>query len=286
MHDWSAEGPRLEFAVTGLPNRPVGIASVPAPIHAGAAGLLYHPGFLVTFRDSANVILLRVYDDASSDPVRPYARAVSSTSIAANSVGIDSRGIAIDSSQRTAAENDCATRFAVTPECVADPLCLAETSPGYKDCVEDAAAVPLDLFVSNRTPASLLVGQSRSVFNETFSDDLPAFNTSVPLSLGPSRVVVGEIINPAGQYERRVFVVCFDSRRVFIYDPLRHRMEAEVVTARGPHALAIDTAHGLAYLGHFTDSFVGVISLDQRFPDTYATLIATVETPQPPRASK
>ncbi|HVJ16885.1 MAG TPA: hypothetical protein VM686_15700 [Polyangiaceae bacterium] len=285
MHDWQ-EGPRLEFAVTGLPTRPVGIASVPAPLHAGAAGLLNHPGFLVTFRDSANVILVRVYDDASSDPIRPYARAVSSTSIAANSVGIDSRGIAIDSSVRKAAESECATLYAVTPECVADVACLAETPPEYKECLENAAAIPLDLFVSNRAPASLLVGQSRSVFNAAWTDDLPAFNTSVPLSLGPSRVVVGEVTNPDGELERRVFVVCFDSRRVFIYDPVRHRMEAEVITGRGPHALALDAAHGLAYVGHFTDSFVGVISLDQRFPDTYATIVATVEAPQAPRASK
>ena len=31
-------------------------------------------------------------------------------------------------------------------------------------------------YVSNRAPASLLVGQSRTVFNDTLSDDLPAFN--------------------------------------------------------------------------------------------------------------
>jgi len=286
IHDWSDNGPRLEFAVTGLPSRPVGIASIPPAVHTLVGGFVHHPGFLVTFRDSANVILVRVFDDASSDPIRPYARAVSSTSIAANSVGSDSRGIAIDPAQRQRAESDCGLRYDVTPECVADAGCLAATPPEYQDCVEQAAAIPLDLFVSNRSPASLLVGQTRTVFNETFTDDLPAFNSSVPLSLGPSRVVVGDVINPAGELERRVFVVCFDSRRVFIYDPMRRRVEAEVFTGRGPHALALDAAHGVAYVGHFTDSFIGVISLDQRFPETYATLIATVEAPQPPRASK
>jgi hypothetical protein len=286
VHDWSENGPRLEFDVRGLPTRPVGIASVPRPAHAATSGFPYHPGFLVTFRNSPNVVLVRVYDDAGADPIRPYARAVSATSIAANSLGIDSRGIAIDATERRRAESDCATRFAVGAECLADATCLLSTPAEYKACVEDAAAIPLDLFVSNRTPASLLVGQSRTVFNETWTDDLPAFNTSVPLSLGPSRVVVGAVINPAGEPERRVFVVCFDSRRVFIYDPLRRRLEGEVFTGRGPHALAVDAARGLAYVGHFTDSFVGVISLDQRFPDTYAKMVATVEAPKPPRASK
>jgi hypothetical protein len=284
MHDWTIDGPRLEFAVGDLPSRPVGIASVPEPVHAALGGFAYQPGFLVTFRDSANVVLLRVYDDADAAPVRPYARAVSATSISANSVGTDSRGIAIDASSRQGAEQDCGARFGVSDECLRDAACAK--SDEYRQCVEDAAAVPLDLYVSNRAPASLLVGQSRTVFNDTLSDDLPAFNTSVPLGLGPSRVLLGDVINPDGDLERRVFVVCFDSRRIYIFDPLRDRLEAEVITGRGPHALTIDAAHGLAYVGHFTDSFIGVISLDQRFPDSYATFVATVETPREPRASK
>jgi DNA-binding beta-propeller fold protein YncE len=86
--------------------------------------------------------------------------------------------------------------------------------------------------------------------------------------------------------EERVFVVCFDSRRIFIYDPTRRVIEATVVTGRGPFALAIDSARGLGYVAHFTDSYLGVISLDQRFPHTYASIIASIGVPQPPRASK
>ncbi len=284
-HDWS-DGPSLQFAVGDLPSRPIGVASVPVPLVARADQLSYFPGFLVTFRNSASVVLVRAYLDDSSDPARPYARAVSATSISTNSVGSDSRGIAVDSSARQAYEQDCVTRFSVTAECMDDDLCLAGLGAEFSECVRQAAAVPLDIYVSNRSPASLLVGQSRSVLNDVSTDDLPAFNSNVPLSLGPSRVVLGEVINAQGVPERRVFIVCFDSRRIFIYDPVRNRIEAQVVTGRGPHALAVDALHGLAYVGHFTDSFIGVINLDQRSPETYATIVATIGAPTEPRASK
>jgi len=185
--------------------------------------------------------------------------------ILVNSLGTDSRGIAVDASERQAAEAACA---------------------GDGVCLQGAAAVPLRVFVANRTPASLVVGRTRSAAGNLLSDDLPYFYTSVPLSVGPSRVVVGSIVNAAGQPEQRVFVVCFDSRRIFVFDPATNTIETEITTARGPHALSIDAARGLAYVGHFTDSFIGVIALDQRVPELYGTVIATVGRPTPPRASK
>jgi hypothetical protein len=99
-------------------------------------------------------------------------------------------------------------------------------------------------------------------------------------------VVTGMIINAEGKPELRAFVVCFDSRRIFVYDPVRDKIEADIVTGRGPHALAIDSTHGLAYVGHFMDSYIGVIGLDQRFPRSYATLIAAIGKPVPPRTTK
>jgi DNA-binding beta-propeller fold protein YncE len=86
--------------------------------------------------------------------------------------------------------------------------------------------------------------------------------------------------------EERVFVVCFDSRRIFVYDPKRRVIEAIIGTGRGPFALAIDSDRGLGYVAHFTDSYLGVISLDQRFPQTYASVVASIGPPSPPRASK
>jgi hypothetical protein len=127
---------------------------------------------------------------------------------------------------------------------------------------------------------------------------LPSFQASPNLTFGPSRVIVGQVkvrgtassvhTDDAGPYEleTRVFVACFDSRRIFVYDPKRSLMEAIVSTGRGPYALAVDRLRGLAYLGHFTDSYLGVISLDQRFPQTYATIVASIGAPKAPRSSK
>jgi len=86
--------------------------------------------------------------------------------------------------------------------------------------------------------------------------------------------------------ETRLFIVCFDSARIFIYDPKRHVMESIVDTGRGPYSLAVDSLRGLAYVGYFTDSYLGVVSLDQRYPQNYAALVASIGTPTPPRSSK
>jgi hypothetical protein len=40
-----------------------------------------------------------------------------------------------------------------------------------------------------------------------------------------------------------------------------------------------------AYVAHFTDSYLGVIDLDQR-NSTYGTMLATIGRPSAPRASK
>ena len=108
----------------------------------------------------------------------------------------------------------------------------------------------------------------------------------MPLALGPTRVVMGDIVNADGELERRAFALSFDARRLTIYDPVRQRVEAEVVTGRGPQAFAVDSKRGLGYLAHFTDSYLGVVDLDQRRPATYATVVASVGKPSPPRASK
>jgi DNA-binding beta-propeller fold protein YncE len=160
------------------------------------------------------------------------------------------------------------------------------------------------VYVANRAPASLLVGRMTPDFSyANGSSELPSFIDSIALTSGPSRVVLGFVKVPTtaattmndppledsgGLYdlERRVFVVCFDSRRIFVYDPKRRVIEANITTGRGPFALAIDQDRGLAYVAHFTDSYLGVISLDQRFPQTYASVVASIGPPSPPRASK
>jgi hypothetical protein len=260
----------------------------------------------VTFRDANEVRLLRFFSDGAfsgpSAPARPYLTVdPTAAPIFTNTLGTDSRGIAVDGSERQQAEVACldeAAGEARAAACAMERDCPSVEDPNSDECVtacialreveclRAAASIPLRVYVANRTPPSLVIGRTRPQNTVTSADDLPSFFRSIPLTAGPSRVVVGDVINPAGERERRVFVVCFDSRLVFIYDPFRDVVEAEVLTGRGPHALAIDAERGLAYLGHFTDSYFGVMSLDQRHPKTYGTLIATIGVPTPPRASK
>ena len=143
----------------------------------------------------------------------------------------------------------------------------------------------LGVYVSNRTPSTLLVGETRSNDSQTSSDDLPRIYDSVPVGFGPSRVLTGMVRGQDGKLVLRVFVVCFDARAIYVYDPLGRRVEQVIHTGRGPHALAVDAEHGLGYLAHFTDSYLGVVDLDQGHA-TYGEIIATVGVPTPPRASK
>jgi hypothetical protein len=265
---WS-EGPKLQYALADakrIPQRVIGVANVPrsakeqvdydARPHDDGDGATY----MMTFRDSAQVRLARVAADDGSHPARPFLADGGGASIDANSSGTDSRGIAIDDSARKDAEARCGS--------------------GDTDCRDRAALVPLDVYVANRSPASLLIGRTVP------PGQYPYFYETVPLTLGPSKVVVGKILTRTGELETRVFVVCFDSRRIFIYDPKRSRIEAEIFTARGPHALAVDTQRKLLYVGHFTDSYLGVYSLDLDYPDTYGTMLGSLGTPKAPRSSK
>jgi hypothetical protein len=257
VNDWGSNGPSLQFALSSerIPRRPVGIAAVPNPKYLEKDGDTY----LMTFRDSAQVRLVRYAPDKTSSDTRPFLVDGGGVAITANSVGSDSRGIAVDTSARQAAEARCNEDQA---------------------CLEQAALVPLDVFVANRAPSSLLIGRTRP------PEQYPYFYDSLPITSGPSRVVLGNVTNASGELERRVFVACFDSRRVFVYDPLRGRMETEILTGRGPHAMVVDEKRALLFVAHFTDSYVGVYSLNLGTPASYGSMLATLGNPKPPRSSK
>ena len=253
-NDWN-KGPELAFALASerIPQHPVGVAAVPESPDT----------FMLTFRGSAQVRLVRFNPDGAPDAEnnqRPYLIDGGGVGIDANSVGNDSRGIAIDGSARQNANERCA----------------ADDS----QCLSDAKLVPLDVYVANRAPSTLLIGRTRP------PQEYPFFFDSVALTAGPSRVIVGQVTTPSGTTEARVFVACFDSRRIFVYDPQRSRIETEILTGRGPHAMLVDEKRQLLYVGHFTDSYVGVYSLDLAFPATYGTMLGTLGKPKSPRASK
>ena len=154
------------------------------------------------------------------------------------------------------------------------------TVPSLTTC----ANVPVDLYASSRSPASLLIGHTTANTQLTPNSDIPYFNDAFPLPTGPSTIRVAHIINSSGQLETRIFVVCFDSRRVAIYDPVARDVEAWVTTGRGPQAIAFDViapsqadaGHAYAYVGHFTDSYIGVIELDRRRGRSYGTIVLSL----------
>jgi hypothetical protein len=245
------------------------VASVPEPaiVNAGPEPLPHQPAFLLAYRTSPEVALIRYFDDAEAAPDRPFLDASRSAPITTNAQGFHSRGIAVDPGARQACEAACVS--------------------GDLDCLRSCAGVPVGVYVANRTPATLIIGETRPNRSETTSDDLPRFLDNAPVSLGASRVVVGEVIGADGvSRETRVFVICFDSRKVFVYDPAAARMEAVIETGRGPHAFAVDPGRGLGFVAHFTDSYVGVVDLDQSHAEHYGTIIATLGAPTPPRSSK
>lgn len=279
----SAPGPEvsLEFTMSGLPNGPADIVAVPtagyAALRADDPGFDYRPGFLVTFLAERQVDMLRFYDD-SDGTSRHFLQRVASFPILTNTDGSDSRGIAILDDDRRACEAACAA---------GDAACLAA-------CVR----VPLQVFVANRSPASLLHGLLETTLIEqdgviTGITDTVRLSDMVPLSAGPSRVAVGHALDSDGRSVPRVFAVSFDSRYVVIYDPKLRRIEAAIRTGRGPHALAFDVAeatatdpgHAYLYVAHFTDSYIGVVDLDARHARTYGSMFAAVGTPTPPKES-
>jgi hypothetical protein len=284
LNDW-ASGARYEFTLGGLPDRPMGVAALPEPRVVPALGLDHLPGFLVGFRNAAAIYMVRTYFDEGANPPRPYAKVPASAAILTNSVGSDSRGLAVDGSRRREEERRCADRFGLDDVAAQDPVAAVAAGPDYATCVTEASAVPLDVFVTNRAPSSLLIGRSRPAIADIASNDVPAFHTTVPLAIGPTRVVMGDIVTLSGELEKRAFALSFDSRRITIYDPSRQRVEAEVVTGRGPQAFVADPTRGFGYVAHFTDSYIGVVDLDQRNP-TFGTIVASIGTPTPPRASE
>jgi hypothetical protein len=316
VNDWQhgvQGGPNLKSVLGGLPAGAMELAAIPTPEIAEPADpaapcptplVPYQPGFLLTFRNSPQVQLVRFFDQCAANggtspdagiAALPFLEASTAASIRTNSGGFDSRGIAIDEEARRACEQACPTAAA----------------PGGTECLLQCAAVPLDVYVGNRQPPSLVIGHTLSNLPETAQDkppssvptsDAPSFYDSIPVTAGASRIVIGKILDAEGREETRVFIVCFDSRQIFIYNPATRRLETTIHTGRGPQAFAVDTvaganptsalpkdpesSHALGYIGHFTDSYIGVVDLDQRHLQTYGKIILSVGTPVPPRASK
>jgi DNA-binding beta-propeller fold protein YncE len=276
INDWAngAEGgPKLSYILEDLGGRPVHVSAVPIPQIAlldrapgGPRQLGYQPGYWVTFRGSSFVQLLRYFDEIDSPTGRPFlARAV--VDAITTTLSSDIRAMASDDSARRACEIGCGAAL---------------------DCLAECSHLPMPVYLANRAPitpsppGSLLIGSTTSIRRAEPSNDRLQISDLVAIDDGPSRVSVGQIVDERGQPRRRVFLTSFDSNVITIYDPEARVVDARVPVGRGPTALVVDEAHAIAYVSHFTDSYIGVIDLDARHA-TFGTLILALGNPTAPR---
>src|SRR6185437_490465 len=166
-------------------------------------------------------------------------------------------------------------------------------------------------FIANRTPPTLMLGQIQTTLvpsttgqtGNAVYDQLNLYAT-VPVSVGVSGVQIGTVLGTDGALHSRVFVVCFDTRFIYAYDPAAINDLPQVIrTGRGPYAISFDAccdpkqaacqpkdacasgeeAHAYLYVGHFLDSYMGVVDLDLNHASTsYGTMFASIGIPQAP----
>ncbi|MDI3289911.1 hypothetical protein [Polyangium sp. 15x6] len=298
VNRWESE-PALEHYVTGLPPGPTDLAAIPITRLAeeNRGTIDYTPAFGVSYRSSAVFDVLRYNDDGGSSPARPFVTRSASVGIGTTASSTDSRGVAIDGTERRACEDACPTG-AVRSGCL-------------RACAEDN---PLGIYMANRAPAALVIGQIETKFTEregpngpevTGAFDVVSFHDSVPLAFGSSRVEMGRVIGLDGRPAWRVFALAYDSSFVFSYDPASRRVDNVIKTGRGPHAIAFDTErlrdeagnlvldaqgnpiwYSTMYVGHFTDSYVGVVDLDMRNHATFGAMYMSLGKPVPPKESQ
>ena len=299
--------PALQFILEGVPFGGAGVAAVPHDRDAFLPGEPFpRTAFLETSRAVAEVSLLRQYPDelggVPSSNQRPFLDLEATFPITVSPGGTDSRGIAIDPTPRL----ECKARVAP-----ADPL-SGRTQEDVDAELLTCARKPARVFIANRSPASLLVGElgSAAAGGAYDPERLTLFDT-VPLSAGPSRVYLAPIVDQDGRYALRVFVVCFDSATVFVYDPDAGRLENTIRTGPGPFAMAFDPftledvathavvppdarepGRGLrryrfAYIASFTQSFVQVLDLDNAQPrrETFERVVFTLGEPTNPKGT-
>jgi hypothetical protein len=300
-----AEPPSLQFVVDGVTGGGIGIAAVPHDqdafeecigldlVHpdqndqaqlAACRAVMPRPAFIQTSRAAAKIDLLRLYEDegfqGGSQPSRPFLQRETEFVLDANAGNFDSRGIAIDRSPRIA----CKRRI---------PAIL--TGPERDRQIVQCARLPARVYIANRAPASLLIGEIGEPSNdgESYNPDQLTVRTSIPLSFGPSRVYVGPVVETDGTYGLRIFILCFDSSTIYVFDPNANIVENLIHVGDGPFAMAFDPftfdeaatngsvqadadankwqKYRFAYVGIFRNSHVQVIDLDNSVPRTADT---------------
>jgi hypothetical protein len=238
-----AEEPSMQFVLEGMPLGGNGIAPVPHDPDAvrrcedvGNAYPCVRQAFLETSRSAAEIDLVRYYaDDGNSlgQPSlrRPFIAREVAYPVTVNSPGGDQRGIAIDPTPRL----KCKAR--------------AGAAPGSPDAVT-CGQRPARVFIGSRSPASVIygtIGGFSPSGDGTYDPDQLHLTASVPVLAGPSRLYLAPIVDATGHYALRLFVVCYDSAVVFVFDPDQVEAlgqlavpEAVLYVGPGPFAMAFD----------------------------------------------
>jgi hypothetical protein len=291
-HDGSR--PTFQFDLTSnVPAGPTEVKHIPAPKLVSVANIPYQPGFLVSYNATPEIDIFRVNPDQGSSPPRPFLSRAAQTPVTLLADGKDSRGIALDASERQACEDACGGT---------DQACLT-------GCTN----IPILAFIANRSPPSLLFGNvETTIVNGGGTTGLgvsDALEIFYPLAVtgaadnqggsSASKVAIGNAIAPDGKsLKSLVFVVSFDSRYISVFDPKTQTQIAIIHTGRGPNPIAFDscvgncnmaageTPHAYLYVGHFTDSYLGVVDLDMSHPETFGTMFASIGNPIPPLESR
>lgn len=308
----SVATPSLQFVVDRLTPGGNGVAVVPHDPQAFAScEARPRPGFVQTSRNVPELNLLRYYADdgvlGASDNYRPFLQRESVIPVLANASGADSRDIAIDPTPRI----KCKAAVAGVDPGANPPRDQAAVDRDLVEC----ARLPARVFIANRSPASLLlgeVGETRDGPDGPYNPDRITLFGSIPLSTGPARVYLAPVVDRDGTYALRVFVVCSDSQSVFIYDPDAGVVENVIRTGQGPFAMAFDPfeledvalrrvvpvdarferpelrRYSFAYVASFTNSFVQVIDLDNSRAQnaSYETVVFTLGQPTVPKGSQ
>jgi hypothetical protein len=301
--------PAMQFVVDGMPNGGVSVAAVPHDPNivvrcedVGDQQPCVRQAFLQVNRGSTEVDLLRYYDDQGASLPRPFLEKERAYTINTNAGGSDARGVAIDPSQRLACE------------------AMQTTAAGKMQCAEQ---YPARVFIANRTPPSIVVGQiglTSSSDDGTYDADALIFTSNVGLTAGPSKLYLAPVVMtfPSDQlphYVLRLFVVCFDTSTIFVFDPNElgnpaATPEALIYTGAGPYALAFDPfsmedvatnavvpvdnrapaslalgRYRFAYVASFTQSYLQVIDLEDEasHAQTWEHVVFTLGKPTPPK---
>jgi hypothetical protein len=298
--------PSLQFVLDGVPTGGNGIVTVPHDPDAFEAGQEPRPAFLQTSRASTDIALLRYYPDEGdgqqSSLLRPFIVREATFTLTANAGGTDSRGIVIDPTPRLACKGAVA------------PAGGTRSQADVQVDIQACARLPARVFFANRTPASIVLGQiGEPSVTGTYDPDLLSVFGNVPLSLGPSKLYLAPIVDVDGNYALRLFVVCFDSATIYVYNPALGTIENVVRVGPGPFAMAFDPftsddvamhrkvpkdprtpelpdlkRYRYAYIASFTDSYIQVLDLDNSLPskNTFETVVFKLGLPTLPRGTQ